>query len=214
MNNDIWKFHDWLIDQKNDNKVNENDFNFIIDHIRNNYCPNLENVYVQENLIESIEKACQERDWIDKNFWSCFSDQNNGLPFSIYYKESAKLLLFLEQIEMLSTDFDSNEIKYLQNSLNCNFTDLVHSINTGIYFTHLTDGDDFLIVLYNYDDEWMIIFDNSFNCYGYFDDHKSAVKLIKKFNKNGISIFKGGRLNNVQNYYNYLNSISDSLNIT
>lgn len=204
MNNDIWILHDWLIDQKKDNKVNENDCNYIIDHIRNNFAPNLENIFVFNKFTESVEKALEERDWLEKNFWTLFNDTDNGLPWSNCYKATSKLLRCIEEIEELEYQLGHlYNIEYDSNDINSMFGNLGHSTNTSILFTHTDDYDEFLIVLYDHENQYMFIFDNNLNCYGLIDDHKLAVQIIKNFENKDFE-FKIDRLNNVKNYFNYL----------
>lgn len=210
MNNDIWKFHDWLIDQKNDNKVNENDFNFIIDHIRNNYCPNFENIFVQENFLSAVEIQMQDDEYNNSDLWSYTM---TDVLYSICYKTLGDLIFYHEKIEGIKGDLQTNNIPYLQNNINTYFGSIINEENIDILFTDLVgEYEDFLIIFYNFKEEHSFVYDNHFNCHGVFDNRIEVVNFIRTFKNKGL-IYTPDH-NNVLKYLNYLKSITSAFNIT
>jgi len=211
MNKSIWEFHDWLIDQKKENKVTESDFNYIIEHIKNNYTPNVDNSYVQENILSAIETQIEEDYWANDNFWSKIVNESKGLAHSKLYKTLGKLISYFEKIENVEGNLQKQGIKILRTEINSMFGSMIHSERTSIYFSEppLEIEDGYLIIFYtpadHDNDEYAYIFDDLFYGYGLFNGYKSMVRFIDEWNsvENTDPLFE----NNVKKYFKYLNNL-------
>lgn len=220
MNNDIWKFHDWLIDQKNEKKVNESDCDYLLEHIRKTYVPNIENSYVQDNILSAIDAQIEDQYWANDNFWAKILDESNGLIPSKFYKILGKLISYFEKIETLENDLRQSGIIIHQNEINGMFSGMIHLQNSNVYFAQPYDIEDgFLIIFftqYTHDnDEYMYIFDDDFTGYGLFTGYKSMVDFIDDW-KSGLVLVEGDikelyndKLSNVKSYLDYLTHLQN-----